>query len=144
MTDNPDQYLLDRGVKPTANRLLVLRALMEARRPMSLQELDYAILTMDRSSVFRVLKLFADSLVAHVIDDGSGSMKYELCHGHGHCSPDDMHMHFYCEACHRTFCLEEAHIPQVRLPKGFVARYFNFVVKGECPDCSSRRGGAFG
>jgi len=135
--DNLDHFLLERGVKPTANRLLVLRALMGASRPMSLQEIDFAILTMDRSSVFRVLRLFADSLVVHVIDDGSGSIKYELCHGHGHCSPDDMHIHFYCESCRRTFCLEDVHIPQVTLPDGFVARYFNFVVKGECPDCRS-------
>lgn len=138
MSENLDEILLAHDVKPTPNRLLVLKTLAHANGPMSLHEIDFAILTMDKSSVFRVLKLFADALVVHEIDDGSGSLKYELCHGHGHCTPDDMHVHFYCESCQHTFCLEDLHIPEISLPEGFTARYFNFVVKGICPDCKRK------
>jgi len=134
-TADIEAFLEDKGLKPTPNRVIVARELMRATRPMSLLELDYKILTMDRSSIFRVLRAFADQLMLHEIDDGSGSIKYEMCHGHGHCSPDDTHVHFYCEQCHRTFCLEEIRIPRVELPEGFSARYYNFVAKGICPEC---------
>lgn len=138
-TEEIEAFLTEKNIKPTANRVIVARELMHATRPMSLLELDYAILTMDRSSIFRVLKVFADQMMVHEIDDGSGSIKYELCHGHGHCSLDDMHIHFYCEQCHRTFCLEQIHIPDVTLPEGFNAHYYNFVAKGICPECSRRK-----
>lgn len=131
-----EAFLESKGVKPTPNRVIVARELMHATSPMSLIDLDYKILTMDRSSIFRVLKVFVDQLMLHEIDDGSGSIKYEMCHGHGHCSLDDMHIHFYCEQCHRTYCLESIHIPNVELPEGFSAHYYNFVAKGICPQCS--------
>ena len=34
------QHLISKGVKPTANRIIVLRALREANRPMSLKALE--------------------------------------------------------------------------------------------------------
>lgn len=47
-----------KGVKPTANRILVLRALLAAARPVSLPELEELLERMDKSSIFRVLGLF--------------------------------------------------------------------------------------
>ena len=129
------EALQHKGIKPTPNRILVLKALMEARYPMSLNELEQTIGTMDRSSIFRVLTLFYQSDVVHGIEDGSGSMKYEFCHSDTHCSIDDMHPHFYCERCHRTYCLDDSPIPRVNLPEGFIAHSANYIIKGLCPDC---------
>ena len=92
-----------RGVKPTSNRLLVLRAMFKVSRPVSLSELETELDTVDKSSIFRVLTLFVSHHVVHAIEDGSGTMKYEVCTGEDRCSLSDMHTHFYCESCHRTF-----------------------------------------
>ena len=135
-TDKDIAMLEGRGIKPTANRLLVLRTLCAMGRPVSLGELEMTMETMDKSSIFRVLSLFAEHHLVHAIEDGSGMMKYEICEGEGCCSIDDMHTHFYCEVCHRTFCFKTIHIPGIELPEGFKMTSINYMVKGTCPHCS--------
>lgn len=130
------ETLQHKGIKPTPNRIIVLKALLDASYPMSLNELDQTIGTMDRSSIFRVLTLFHQSDVVHALEDGSGSLKYEACHSEDHCSIDDMHPHFYCERCHRTYCLEDSAIPRLQLPEGYTPHSINYMVKGICADCN--------
>lgn len=127
--------LMQHGVKPTANRIVVLKALAQAGRPMSLTELEYRILSIDKSGVFRSLMQFREHHLVHVIEDGSGGVRYELCHSHGHSADDDLHLHFYCERCKRTFCLSDTPVPVVTLPEGFTVTTVNYMVKGICPDC---------
>ena len=129
------ELLEEHGVKPTANRIVVVKALASADRPLSLSELEYKILSIDKSGVFRALTLFREHHVVHVIEDGGDGVRYELCHSHHDGLDDDLHVHFYCEHCRRTFCLEEICIPEVTLPEGFMMTSVNFMVKGICPDC---------
>ena len=133
-----DCPLLERRcVKPTANRILVLKALIAASRPMSLSEIDEAIGTMDRSSIFRVLTLFVSNHVVHSIEDGNGVLRYEVCDGEEECTLQDMHTHFYCERCHRTFCFKSIQIPSIELPDGYTMHSINYMVKGICPHCAN-------
>lgn len=137
---NNDQIadlLTQKGVKPTANRILVVKALMSAMRPAALAELTNSLQTVDKSSVYRTLCMFLEKDVVHSIDDGSGSLKYELCL-HSRHSIDDMHAHFYCTVCGKIFCLEATIPPlQVALPEGFAAHSSNYVIKGVCGDCNT-------
>lgn len=130
-----------KGIGLTPNRILVLEALLGEDHPVSLSDLEISMDTMDRSSIFRTLTLFLKYGVVHGIEDGSGSLKYEVCTGEGGCSIADMHVHFYCESCHSTFCLESVHVPTVRMPDGFEQHYVNYMIKGLCPDCSRREKG---
>ncbi|MCM1021152.1 MAG: transcriptional repressor [Muribaculum sp.] len=130
-----EQRMQNKGVKPTANRIIVMRALANADKPMSMSELETVIETVDKSSIFRTLTLFLEHHVVHAIEDGSGSLKYELCSGVDSCTPDDLHAHFFCERCHSTYCLENVKIPQVALPDGFRAETINYMIKGLCPKC---------
>lgn len=130
--------LIAHGIKPTPNRILVARQLNQARRPMSLADLEESLGSLDRASIFRVLELFAKEEFVHVIEDGSRSLKYEMCHGSDHHSPSDQHVHFYCTECKEIFCLEDCSIPQIEIPEGFQTRSVNFVLKGLCPRCSRR------
>lgn len=123
------------GVRPTANRLLVLRALLAAHAPVSLIELETGLETLDRSSISRTLTLFADHDLVHLLEDGRGITKYELCHSHDHTALNDEHPHFYCEKCRRVFCLDSEIVPLVSVPAGFEVRSVNFMLKGLCGDC---------
>ena len=112
-----DRYvtmLEEHDIKPTANRLIVLRTLDGAGRPMSLSELEYKILSIDKSGIFRTLSLFREQHLVHVIEDG----------------------HFYCEQCHQTYCLDHIPVPDIELPEGFVMESVNYMVKGICPHCA--------
>ena len=123
------------GVKPTANRILVASELEAAGRPLSLSELEAKIKTIDKSGIFRALTLFREHHLVHVIEDGGDGVRYELCHSHDEEHDDDIHVHFYCEHCRRTYCLEDTKIPPVALPGGFVMNAVNYMVKGICPAC---------
>ena len=130
-----ETLLKTHDVKPTANRIVVLKTLADADRPMSLTELEYMILSIDKSGIFRVLTLFKAHHLVHVIEDGGDGVRYELCHSHSHEHDDDVHVHFFCEHCHKTFCLDNIKIPLVDLPDGYEMTTVNYVIKGKCPNC---------
>lgn len=135
MTQEECIDLLSRhDIRPTANRIVVVKALAQAGRPMTLTELEYHILSIDKSGVFRALTLFREHHLVHVIDDAGGA-RYELCHSHSDHADDDLHVHFVCEQCHRTFCLAATPLPPVDVPEGFLATSANYILKGLCPHC---------
>lgn len=131
-----DDLFADHGIKPTANRELVARALASSLRPLSLAELEEKLLTMDRSSIFRVLTLFRNQHLVHSIEGGGEGVRYELCTSQDHEHEDDQHAHFHCERCHRTFCLEEIPIPSFVLPDDYQVESVSFLIKGICPECA--------
>ena len=51
------KILDEAGIRPTSNRLIVLKALADSPGPMSVGELEDRIDTLDKSSVFRVLTI---------------------------------------------------------------------------------------
>lgn len=136
-----NQLYIDRlekkEVKPTAMRILILRTMMTTPYAVSLANLESILDTVDKSTIFRTLTIFLKHHLVHGIEDGSGSMKYEVCSNECTCSIEDMHTHFYCEKCHHTFCFKTIHIPVVNLPAGFVVRGANYIIKGICSDCAS-------
>ena len=74
-----EQLLLQREVKPTAVRVLVLRELQHAGVACSLTDLEARLQTVDKSSIFRTLTHFLSHHLVHIVDDGSGQKKYALC-----------------------------------------------------------------
>jgi len=129
--------LAERGVKATANRMVVAKALSHAGRPVSMSELEEELVTFDKSSIFRTLVTFREHHLVHVIEDGGDGVRYELCHSHHIHEDDDMHAHFFCTNCHKTFCLDNAPIPEIALPDGFKMSSVNYLVKGLCPECQT-------
>ena len=130
--------LESKGIRPTANRILVMKTLMGEQNPQSLSNLERKMVSMDKSSIFRTLTLFLEHDVVHAFEDGRGVLCYELCEEKGACDHHDGHMHFYCESCQRSFCMEDIHIPSFELPEGFYPHSISFVIKGECPDCRKK------
>lgn len=134
-----EEKLLSHQVRPTANRELVLRLIAESDRAVSLSDIETALETVDKSTISRILNLFLEHHLLHAIEDGSGSVKYELCGGKYEHSVQDMHPHFYCERCHRTFCMQSVTIPPVEVPRGYVVNSVNYVLKGVCSDCAKKQ-----
>lgn len=133
-----ENILGQKEIKPTSNRILVMRELGKATRPISLADLEQLLdYTLDKASIFRVLDLFAEKGVVHVIEDGSWSQKYEMCHSGGiHHTISDQHVHFYCKQCKETHCIETVKVPMVDLPEGFCLHAVNYMIKGICPKCN--------
>ncbi len=90
----------------------------------------------DRVTVYRTLQTFVDKGIIHHIPTTDNSILYALCKdnceaGHHH----DNHVHFICEQCNKTICLDDVIVPTVKLPKGFSPNHAEMVVTGICDDC---------
>lgn len=131
-----EKRLEARGIRPTAVRNLIFDAMINHPQAFSLADLEEKLDTVDKSTLFRTITHFHDKLLIHSIDDGSGSMKYSVCSVDCMCSLNELHVHFYCNKCNNTYCLESISIPKVQLPKNFVLESVNFVFKGLCNKCS--------
>lgn len=131
---NLEELLERHGVKPTANRLLIARALEEARRPLSMMELEELLETIDKSNVFRALMAFKEAHLVHALE--GDPVRYELCHSHHEDHDDDLHVHFLCVKCHKTYCLDHTPIPSVEAPEGYRVQEASYLLKGICPQCA--------
>jgi Fur family transcriptional regulator, ferric uptake regulator len=92
----------------------------------------------DRVTVYRTLQSFLDKGIIHTIPTSDNSIRYALCKddcssGHHH----DNHVHFVCNKCSTTTCLDHVTIPSVKLPTGFKATEFQMVVNGTCKSCQN-------
>ena len=130
-----EELFAQHGVKVTANRLLIAQALEEAGRPLSMTELEERLETIDKSNVFRALTAFREAHLVHALEDAGDGVRYELCLSHHEDEDDDVHVHFYCIKCHRTFCLHEVPVPPVTVPEEYVPESVSYLVKGICPAC---------
>jgi Fur family ferric uptake transcriptional regulator len=134
-----EQVLQQAGIRVTAVRLMIWRQVRHGfADAFSLADLEAALPTVDRSTLFRTLSLLSEAHLLHDIDDGSGSQKYCVCH-HDDTRQCMGHVHLTCRLCHRTYCLPNVRIPQVPLPEGFIAEETEYVVKGICPHCALRQ-----
>lgn len=135
--ESVEEHLEEHGVKPTAVRILVWRCAQRQHSAFTLGDMEEWLPEMDRSSIFRALRLFSEHHLLHEIDDGTGFRKYCVCRCQGgqHLS----HLHFTCVRCGHTYCLQDYEIPIVALPDGFVMDEAEYVVKGTCPKCAQGR-----
>ena len=130
-----EKILAEHGVKATANRLMIARALADAHRPLTMTELEDLLETIDKSNVFRTLQLFREAHLVHALEDTGDGVRYEFCHSHSEGHDDDLHVHFYCEKCHKTYCLEDKPVPTVDPPEGFFVESSSMLLRGICPSC---------
>ena len=135
--EDPVSLMQAHGVKPTANRILILRALLGAGRPLSMTEIETELESVDKSIISRTLSAFREARLLHVLADGGDCIRYEVCHCAAEDEDTDRHVHFHCTRCGQTFCLEELPVPTVPMPAGYRAKHVNFIVEGICPNCGN-------
>lgn len=134
MHTHAEEILNAHHIQATAMRLLVMSAIIDNDGPVSLNELEAALETVDKSTISRALNLFSAKGALHEINDGSGSRKYCLCRD-GEESANGSHVHFTCIRCHKTVCIESVHVPHIDLPEGYTIAEQSYLIKGICPDC---------
>lgn len=91
----------------------------------------------DRVTIYRTLQTFVEKGIIHTIPTNDNSVLYALCkdecsQGHHH----DNHVHFICDVCNVTYCLQHVTLPQIDLPKGFEDKRTDIVVSGICKNCN--------
>ncbi len=90
----------------------------------------------DRVTVYRTLQTFLDKGIIHQIPTTDNSILYALCkHKCEEGKHHDNHVHFICDSCDKTTCLDDVIVPAVKLPKGFMPINSAMIVSGICTDC---------
>jgi len=91
----------------------------------------------DRVTIYRTLQTFVEKGIIHTIPSADNAIRYALCkdacgEGHHH----DNHIHFMCDNCSTTYCLDHVVVPSLQLPVGFRPSRTDMVVSGCCNRCS--------
>ncbi len=91
----------------------------------------------DRVTIYRTLQTFVDKGIIHSIPSADNSVRYALCKDEcadGH--HQHHHVHFVCDQCQQTFCLDEVATPTVKLPRGYKVQEIELLAKGICRACT--------
>jgi Fur family ferric uptake transcriptional regulator len=131
--------LRDAGMRRTGPRQAVLEHLLASEHALSHQELENRLEgRVDRVTIYRILAAFEEHGIVHRIMDSQGHPQYAVCSsscsGHHH---HDEHIHFECNRCGNTYCLDEAVFPQVAMPQGFILQTLEIHARGCCPRCAA-------
>ncbi len=129
--------LKEASLRVTPVRARVLEIFDQHNFAISHQEIEDALTIVDRVTLYRTLKSFEQKGIIHKVVDGTGQDKFAMCEHH--CTEhhhQDEHIHFNCDQCGNTFCVDEVGIPAINLPNGFSVSSTNIVMKGVCDKCN--------
>jgi Fur family ferric uptake transcriptional regulator len=140
MKKTQTQMLKDHRLRRTSSRSAILGLFQRSALALSHADIEKNLASAyDRVTVYRTLKAFVDKGVLHRIPDDGGAPKYALCNEdctitqHQH-----EHVHFKCNRCGETNCIEGVAIPAVRLPDGYQPIESSLLVQGVCNRCGVR------
>jgi Fur family transcriptional regulator, ferric uptake regulator len=138
MIQKTQDLLKQFGLRQTDCREAVLKIFIVSEYAVSNADIEQEIAqNYDRVTVYRTLRTFLDKGIIHKVLDDASNPKYALCkdactqHDHHH-----QHVHFKCDTCGHTLCLEKVSIPTIELPQGYQFVEANLLVNGICNQCS--------
>jgi Fur family ferric uptake transcriptional regulator len=132
------ELLEARGLRPTSQRLAVLRVLATEPDDATAQELHTRLRAAGEgvglATVYRTLALLTEHGVVDTLMHHPGEVCYRLC-GQGH------HHHLVCRECHRVVeidgCDLDEWLGKVAEEHGFALEAHTIEVTGVCPACST-------
>ncbi len=137
MPDKTADILKQNRLSITDSRLNILKLFLKQDGALSHADIEKNTgESFDRVTIYRTLQTFVEKGIIHLIPTKDNSIKYALCKND--CAPGhhyDNHVHFICEECNKTICLDGVDVPVVKLPKGFKPQHLEMVVTGVCGDC---------
>src|SRR5882724_7397815 len=137
MNKSADDILKRRELSITDSRKKILNLFLNDTGALSHGDIEKKVgEKFDRVTIYRTLQIFLDKGIVHSIPTADNSVQYALCKdectsGHHH----DNHIHFVCNLCGNTVCLEDVIVPAVKLPKGFSSSQVEMIVSGVCKEC---------
>jgi Fur family ferric uptake transcriptional regulator len=134
------QYMAKKGLRSTDQRRLIVETFFHSPNHVSIEELLAQVRAHDAkvgyATVYRTLKLLAESGIAFERRFGDGLTRYELADDEAH------HDHLICVDCSRITEFEEPEIEalqeKVALRYGFELRSHKHEMYGVCPECAAK------
>lgn len=134
------------GLKSTPARVAILRFLQESSVAQThadlIKKLSERGIFSDRTTVYRTLDALHEAGVVHKIPTADRQWLFSLSGTDSSGHDAEHHLHFRCEECEKTFCMEAEQLSvQVRLDEK-TSRQFHvtgteLLLHGTCPGCSA-------
>jgi Fur family transcriptional regulator, ferric uptake regulator len=128
-------------LKKTNSRLALIKALQESTLPQSENEVKTRMSDQyDRITFYRNVQALEDAGIIHRIVVNSHTVKYALncCEAENNHQHIHKHVHFNCNRCGKTFCLENIEVKDYSLPTEFQMEECEVLIKGNCKFCSQK------
>lgn len=131
------EILKKTNLSVTGSRRKILELFLESGDALAHADIEKkAGVSIDRVTVYRTLQTFVEKGIIHQIPTTDNTVLYALCRhnceqGHHH----DNHVHFICNVCGKTTCLDDVTVPSVKLPAGFRPTQSAMIVNGVCREC---------
>ena len=133
-----EQILSKYKLKNTSLRKQMLSQFLESDAALTHKDIEAQLVSdFDRVTIYRNLKAFEEKGIIHLVRSDENVSLYALCHedcsDHNHL---DSHVHFKCQSCAKTFCLDHVEIPEIQLPKGYSVSELSYLAIGKCDTCA--------
>ena len=130
-------YIARQGLKSTRQRDIILDAFLSSERHLSIEELYLKLRAkhpnIGYATVYRTLKLFAESGIAREMQFGDGQTRYE------HAGEGEHHDHLVCTGCGAIIEFENETIEklqaEVAAAHGFLIQTHKLELYGLCAAC---------
>jgi Fur family ferric uptake transcriptional regulator len=134
MNSKAAEMLQSANLRQTGPRLAILEALLEAKAPLSRDQITEQIgnSAPNKTTIYRMLTQLVEKNLVHQAYLEDRTWHFELAHN---CGRHQCHPHFTCTNCEQTRCLTGVSTPLVKLPKGFAMQRQQIHIDGICPDC---------
>jgi len=131
------QFISSKGLKTTRQRDVILDAFLSSDRHMSIEDLYLKLRVKNPrigyATVYRTLKLFAESGIAREIQFGDGQTRYE------HVAEGEHHDHLVCTRCGAIIEFENETIEKLQSDVadsyGFLIETHKLELYGICAKC---------
>lgn len=124
------EILTKAGIRPSIQRLTVLRYLTETRCHPSAdtiyEQIHKTQPTLSRSTVYNTVKLFVEKSVIETVGGDDIECRYDFFHA--------PHAHFQCRLCRQVYDVP-FDIGAIKQPDGFDTEHTTLVFTGICPKC---------
>lgn len=128
--------LKSKKLRVTDFRLAVLGVFERHKNAISVDQIEAELDSFDRITLYRTLKSFKEKGLIHEITMPGDIKKLALCadqcsdshHSHNH-------IHFHCNNCNETYCLDVDNFPQIGL-NNFTVNQIEIQARGLCDNCN--------
>ncbi|WP_020532880.1 Fur family transcriptional regulator [Flexithrix dorotheae] len=136
---NSRELLSHHKLRITNSRCTILDIFMDAEAALSEYNIEKQLEGQcDRVTIYRTLKTFLDNGIVHKVLDEGNIVKYAVCGTD--CEPalhNHEHVHFKCQTCGDTICLDNIPIQKIKLPNGYTKEEANLLILGTCVKCNN-------
>lgn len=123
-----ESILRKHNLSVTRQRKAILDLLVQAKHPMTIEDIRMQTKDIDVSTLYRALTLFVQKGIVYQTDFQRGVAYFEFQEHHHH--------HISCSACGKQKAVDLCVDLKDKVPEGFSLTHHVFELFGLCNDCS--------